>query len=39
MTRPKLVVRPIRTTRASATVSKLTGRRKCMVWSMALIGR
>ena len=31
MTRPKLVLRPMRTTRASATTSKLTGRRKCVV--------
>lgn len=31
ITRPKLVVRPIRTMRASASTSKLTGRRKWMV--------
>ena len=30
-TRPKLVARPMRTMRASASTSKCTGRRKCMV--------
>ncbi len=39
MTRPKQVLRPMRTTRASATTSKLTGRRKWVVWSIVLIGR
>jgi hypothetical protein len=37
MTRPKLVLRPIRTTRASATTSKFTGRKKCVVWSMVAV--
>ena len=32
------VVRPTRTTRASAITSNVTGRRKCEVWSIGLIG-
>jgi len=38
-TRQNVVIRPMRTTRASARTSKLTGRRKCVVRSIGLIGR
>jgi len=40
VTRPKLMVRPSRTTRASASTSEaVTARMKCVVWSTVVIGR
>ena len=40
VTRPKLMVRPRRTTRASASTSEAeTARMKCVVWSTVVIGR
>ena len=40
VTRPKLMVRPRRTTRASASTSDdITARMKCVVWSTVVIGR
>jgi hypothetical protein len=40
VTRPKLIVRPSRTTFASASTSdEATGRMKCVVWSTVVIGR
>src|SRR6478752_4831545 len=40
VTRPKLMVRPSRTTRASASTSdEETARMKCVVWSTVVIGR
>ena len=40
VTRPKLMVRPSRTTRASASTSDAeTARMKCVVWSTVVIGR
>src|SRR3954447_24092530 len=40
VTRPKLMVRPSRTTRASASTSDdATAFRKCVVWSTVVIGR
>ena len=40
VTRPKLMVRPSRTTRASASTSdEDTARMKCVVWSTVVMGR
>src|SRR6478736_1059828 len=40
VTRPKLMVRPSRTTRASASTSEEdTARMKCVVWSTVVMGR
>ena len=40
VTRPKLMVRPSRTTRASASTSdEVTARMKCVVWSTVVMGR
>ena len=40
VTRPKLMVRPRLTTRASASTSEdITARMKCVVWSTVVIGR